>query len=376
MTVLFFYPESSGGVKNYCKELSNYLEAKGFNCKTISYKFTDSLVVKKKIVDNKTIIYLSKYASLKYNTLYLTKNIEPSNLYLCNDSLELEALRRLNTKAPIDFVLHGDLEYYYNTIEKNISIISCVFAVSLGLVDKLQSIFPQKSVKLLYPLVRDPDVNKFKGDLSSPLKVYFSGRFELAKGADTYIQVVHLASSKRLPIQWSVFIPKKGNDEKLLSKLPNKVNVIRGASHEEMLDRFNEADILIFPSRTEGFGLAVLEAQKRGVAVIARNIPIGIPDMIIEGISGLYASDQEEIVAILEHWNGHRQELKSLQEATQKFALEKFAFQFIASRAQNLISQFSDPGTLKRLKKNSSFSATLLMPLEVLKRLIRKIKYG
>ena len=40
-----------------------------------------------------------------------------------------------------------------------------------------------------------------------------------------------------------------------------------------MADRYAAADIIIFPSLYEGFGLPILEGQKAGRAVLTSNIP-------------------------------------------------------------------------------------------------------
>ena len=50
-------------------------------------------------------------------------------------------------------------------------------------------------------------------------------------------------------------------------------------------------DVLVLPSRTEGFGIAILEALTNGVVPIVLDIPIGIPDQIISGYNGFIVKE-------------------------------------------------------------------------------------
>jgi glycosyltransferase involved in cell wall biosynthesis len=66
----------------------------------------------------------------------------------------------------------------------------------------------------------------------------------------------------------------------LLSRLEEVADADRGltwlraASDEDLTREYERADLLIMPSRGEGFGLPIVEALAHGVPVIARDIPV------------------------------------------------------------------------------------------------------
>jgi len=59
----------------------------------------------------------------------------------------------------------------------------------------------------------------------------------------------------------------------LLKKNNIRCNQYSGLSEAEMADKYAAADIILFPSLYEGFGLPILEGQKAGRVVLTSNIP-------------------------------------------------------------------------------------------------------
>jgi glycosyltransferase involved in cell wall biosynthesis len=70
-------------------------------------------------------------------------------------------------------------------------------------------------------------------------------------------------------------------------------------STDEIVRALDEASVLILPSRSEGMGRVVIEAQLRGRPVLGSNIG-GIPDLVTDGVNGkLFAPGPRAIAAAL-----------------------------------------------------------------------------
>lgn len=70
-------------------------------------------------------------------------------------------------------------------------------------------------------------------------------------------------------------------------KFPDKIEVIdRWLSLNEVASVLSKSHLLVFPSRFEGFGILVLEAQSCGVPVVAFDIPGAPRDVIVNGLTG------------------------------------------------------------------------------------------
>jgi glycosyltransferase involved in cell wall biosynthesis len=70
-------------------------------------------------------------------------------------------------------------------------------------------------------------------------------------------------------------------------------------STDEIVRALDEASVLILPSRSEGMGRVVIEAQLRGRPVLGSNVG-GIPDLVTDGVNGkLFAPEPRAIAAAL-----------------------------------------------------------------------------
>ena len=64
------------------------------------------------------------------------------------------------------------------------------------------------------------------------------------------------------------------------------ISLVGGLSHDEVLTRLPRYDVLLMPSRYEGFGIVMLEAMAAGVVPVVTHLP-GITDEVIDdGVNG------------------------------------------------------------------------------------------
>lgn len=68
--------------------------------------------------------------------------------------------------------------------------------------------------------------------------------------------------------------------------IADNVNMCGPKTHEGVIEEMKEADILLHPSRSEGFGMVLLEAQAMGLPIVATDVG-GIPEAVDENKSAL-----------------------------------------------------------------------------------------
>ena len=326
--LVFLCPDAPGGVRSYVSNLSLFLTKKSIDHAVILYGYCNRLVTRKSIGDlpHSTRILFSKYGTAGSANKDLAALIGKEDILICNDAPELEAVSYNGLKNRIIFVLHGDLRHYDAILKRYETLIDEVFCVSEGLKAKYSRIYTGIPFTVCYPMVRNysPEINYNE---KAPLKGVFIGRFEHLKGADTFLKVVLKAADTGLSIEWRVFATSKGSDMQLLAGLPPSVGTFFDLPNDKLLESIEGADFLLFPSRSEGFGMAVLECMKRAIVPIARNIPIGIPDMVKDGESGYLVEDVDDSLLIIKKLDRDRAGLHRMKEKTTAFAAAHFDYE-------------------------------------------------
>lgn len=138
----------------------------------------------------------------------------------------------------------------------------------------------------VWPLGVDTDVfypREVPHDLTKPVFLFFS-RLATEKSPDEFFE---------LPLEGTKLVIGDGPERRRLEKkYPDAVFV--GYKHgEELTQWLSRADVLVFPSRTETFGLVMLEALACGVPVAAHNTH-GPADIVTDGVDGYLGENLAE----------------------------------------------------------------------------------
>lgn len=116
-----------------------------------------------------------------------------------------------------------------------------------------------------------------------PLQVMFAGQFSYWKGARHLVEgwrALNAGANAHLTVYGSVALAPKP-----LEGLEG-VSFMGSRPRAEVLAAFEQADVLVFPTLLDGFGMVVTEALSRGAPVITTD-RAGAADLITPGLNGL-----------------------------------------------------------------------------------------
>lgn len=121
------------------------------------------------------------------------------------------------------------------------------------------------------------------------LKIVWAGSFSIRKGAHLFVEAWRSLKSRdaQVDIYGAVTLPNR-----LISPLPTGMTFHGSIVRPKLFQAFEQADVLIFPTLSDGFGMVVTEAFARGLPVITTN-SAGASDLVVHGRNGLIIESGE-----------------------------------------------------------------------------------
>lgn len=214
----------------------------------------------------------------------------------------------------------------------------------------------------LAPWARGVDLSLFHaGQKSNPEDVYKDlprpifvnvGRVAVEKNIEAFLDL-DLPGSK-------VIVGSGPQLEQLKTKYPDAHFV--GAKFEDELARhFADADVFVFPSKTDTFGLVIIEAMATGTPVAA--YPVTGPIDIVPG-SGAGVLDDDLKTACLKA-------LDLPRETTARYA-QNYSWEAVTDVFFNLLTPEYEPNAGKRWRRTRRLIRIASSPYHILKRNMRK----
>ena len=180
------------------------------------------------------------------------------------------------------------------------------------------------------------------------LKVIFIGALFRHKGVDLLPTIVRRLRANGIDMELVVLGDGelRGWLESELTQETVKGTVrIRGVvNSDEVRKELSKADVLLFPTRLEAFGLVIVEAMVQGVAPIVSHLP-GITDMIVEHERTGYLvklDDVDGFSKTIELLHKDRSKLRQIQQDARSSAQQKFSLDLMAQRYLDLFRSVSN----------------------------------
>lgn len=126
--------------------------------------------------------------------------------------------------------------------------------------------------------LKDNVVTENEKEISEKLeRIFFAGRISINKGMKEIYQLAKRFSDKTFVLAGSIFSPID------TWKKPDNVIQLGPVDHDKVLEVLDDSDLFLFPSHSEGFSMALMEAMARGVPCVAFDSVGANSDMLADG---------------------------------------------------------------------------------------------
>lgn len=120
------------------------------------------------------------------------------------------------------------------------------------------------------------------------LRVLFVGRFDRQKGYDFLIEAA-CALSEAITVR---LVGAKVIGGDMVTDLPPNVAICGWMRRERIEDEYDWADVVVMPSRWEGFGLVGLEAMRAGRPIVAFRSG-ALEEIVVDGVTGILCASAD-----------------------------------------------------------------------------------
>jgi len=327
----FLWALDNGGAENLVVDLANEQSRDNEVILLIANKRVDA-AVRKRLAPEVQFVCLGRPAASRNpywvaRLLFALKKLHPDVVHAHSD--QLAKLDKFIT-APLVLTVH-DTHIELNAAVRNFSLVCCISETVLR---DVCSRYPTLKVRQVNNGIRTADIatGGYRAP-GSPRGIQVSRLVHEKKGQDLLIKALALVNATPNQRKLSIDFVGDGPSLKHLIAIADDAGVsefchfVGPLPRDQVYQDLCKYDLLIQPSRYEGFGLTVAEAMAAGIAVVVSDIE-GPMEIIDGGKFGFFfrANDVDSLAASLGQAMSSFNTLDgdALRSAARKHALEKY----------------------------------------------------
>lgn len=309
-----------------------------------------SKLVKSKIADHLGLIQRVKVTDNKCNIAFSYNRFLESNIdyviYLENPL----ALVHYSTGRSRTFMSKLKLKRYLG--DPHLKSIICLSKACYNTLDRFYDIPNHVCIKQVYPFIPDTDLSAKKNinvkcNNEHLQCLYVSSNFKLKGGEDILKAFNRLRETGINNVKLKIITRKEKLEKRLIKKImlnPNIELYDFKFNKDELNDFYSNSSILLNPTRQDSFSLVVLEAMKRGNAILTTDI-YALAEMVEDNYNGFlteprYRFFNKNNMPNEAVWNNRKETIYSdyIDENIVEFLYEKICY---LNENRNILEKFA-----------------------------------
>ena len=291
--VVYVLPDKMGGMTNIIANLLAYRRPDAFTYHAVmthNHLHSEARYGRALAADTQsTVEYTLPIENLHAVMRRVARAVPPGGgVYVAGDLLDLAVASSRDFGRAVIYMLHGDVEYYYDLAVRHDPIVHAFIAYSRRMCDELIARLPHRADTIFHLPYGVPLPAAVRRPAAGPLRAIYAGRFEQQqKGVFDLPEIDRALQAMGVAVAWTVAGTGPDHDELQRRWAFNPgVRWMGALSNAALLDLYVDQDVFVLPTRFEGFPVALVEAMAAGLAPVVSDIPSGVPEIVDPEISG------------------------------------------------------------------------------------------
>lgn len=350
-SVVYVLPDKMGGMTNIIANLLRYRRPDEFSYHAVlthNHLHTERRYGQPLVADTQTTIeYTLPIENLHAVMRRVAHAVPPGGgVYVAGDLLDLAVASTHDFGRAVIYMLHGDIEYYYDLAVRHDRVVHAFIAYSRRMHDELVTRLPHRAATIFhlpYGIALPPD-RRCQAD--GALRVIYAGRFEHhQKGVFDLPEIDRTLRAMGVTVAWT--IAGAGPDEDELKRrwaFNGDVHWTGPLTNAALLELYARHDLFVLPTRFEGFPVALVEAMAAGLPVIVSDIASGVPEIVETGVNGerLPIGDIRAFAEAIAHLARGRARLEAMSSAARDAVAGKFDIRDRVADYQALFARWQE----------------------------------
>lgn len=294
-------------------------------------------------------LYFDHRSNWYYSFNRIAKQLSvKSGILVSNDQYDLIMLQAFNIPRKVVQLVHDP--YNIDLSLKFHEVIDCFITHSRYIFNVLLEKLPKRfnDIKFIpYGIPLDSVKNR-KLERDKPLRLVFLGRHDKAKGVFDLYEIDKLLKQKNIYADWLIL--GKGPETKKLKEQWRDVSNVQfetPISQKNLNDFIGTADVIVFPTKFEGFPVALLECMSQGCVPVVTDLPGGIRELVIDGENGFKCemNDNEAFTVAVEMLHNNREYLLEMQKHVSNIIFKNYNATTQSPIYQEIFRSLSISGT-------------------------------
>jgi len=245
---------------------------------------------------------------------------------VANDWLGLAALARHDGGRTVLQMLHSDFDSSYQLAMQHDSVVDAYVTHTRLIFEKLQRFLPHRRDTIFLLPYGVPIPPQPRTACNGPLRLLFVGRLVEDKGIHELPAIDQALLARGIRTGWTIVGGGPDGDRVKAHWHDSRVRWTGVLSNVDVLGFYREHDVLVLPTRMEGFPVSLLEAMAAGVVPVVTDLPGGIRQAVQSGVTGYLHSysDVEGFAASIADLHRDRAKLDRMSRAARQVAEKEF----------------------------------------------------